>query len=173
LESKLEDLNNEQAKSQSHIKELIASTELIEECYKSQVSTVKEELENKKKVLDVANEEIDVLNDALSKEKSLNETLKGDIALKVLEKEKLQSKVDDLTAVKAKHEAAIAKAAADIATAGITLEKLQDEITGHVEREGKLQSEIVALTDLKDDNEAALAKAAADIEDATKTVGCR
>ena len=89
LESKLVDLNNEHAKSQSHIKELIASTEHIEEFYKSQVSTVKEELENKKKVLDVANEEIDVLNDALSKEKSLNETLRGDIALKVLEKEKV------------------------------------------------------------------------------------
>jgi chromosome segregation ATPase len=170
LKNDLNDLLDNRSALESKIKELIASTERIEEFYKSQVSTVKEELENRKKVLDVANEEIDVLNDALSKEKSLNETLRGDIALKVLEKEELQSKVDDLTAVKAKHEAAIAKAAADIAIAGITLEKLQDEITGHVEHEAKLQSEIVTLTDLKYDNEASLAKAAADIEDATKTL---
>lgn len=44
LESKLEDLNNEQAKSQSHIKELVSSIERMEEYYK-------EELENKKMAL--------------------------------------------------------------------------------------------------------------------------
>ena len=60
LESKLEDLNNEQAKSQSRIKELIASTDRMEEFYKSQVSTVKEELENTKTTVLISNQSKEV-----------------------------------------------------------------------------------------------------------------
>jgi tetratricopeptide (TPR) repeat protein len=60
LESKLEVLNNEQAKSQSRIKELIASTDHMEEFYKSQVSTVKEELENTKATVLISNQSKEV-----------------------------------------------------------------------------------------------------------------
>ncbi|KAL7457786.1 hypothetical protein ACHAWC_010519 [Mediolabrus comicus] len=146
--------------------ELVSSIDRMEEFYKAQNSTAKKELK-------AANEKIDALNKALHGEKSMNKTLIGNIAGHTLEKEKLQSEIENLTSIKAKHEADLAKANADIATASNTIEELKDgidEIIGQIEREDKLQSEIITLTELKADNEAALAKAAADIATAGNTI---
>ena len=49
-------------------------------------------------------------------------------------------------ALRAANDNAVAKAADDLAAREKTVEKLQDEITGHIELEGKLQYEIVTLT---------------------------